>query len=321
MFLDSKNYRSQVESLIAQSESLKIAVAFWGKDAESLLQSTSKKFKVICNLTSGGTNPDVIRKLREWAPRVEVLHHNDLHAKVFIGQNSAIIGSANMSTNGLNIESDEFDGWQEAGYRTTQADDVQATGEWFDKQWAESVPIDDAMIDAAEVAWKNRRATRIRRPGSSSRLLDVKPEAFKDKNIFVMFYKGEVSPRAIEVDAELKKSNPTSFSKWTYVEDADGVENGHELISVCLDDPATFKVDGAYMVKHIESFKNGRRKSSLHYLDKVNKFKSGYTFKKEDATTLQKLLLKLPPEQLEALHAQEHWYIPFNEMLLMLRTK
>lgn len=315
MFIDSTNYKYHVQALIEENDKLKIAVAFWGAGAEALLESKSKKIKIICNLTSGGTNPEVIKQLLKWAPRVNVRHHDALHAKVFVGHNSAIIGSANMSTNGLNIESDEFDGWQEAGYLTDQSDTVEAAGKWFDKRWRESEEITDAMLKAAEVAWKMRSTTRIRRPDSSSILLNMTPAEAKGRNIFVVFYEENASPEAEKIDAELKNKEPEIFSALSYFEDGKGMKVGHEIISVRIKKDKLV-VDGAYKVVLSKRIKK-EKTITLQYVEKVSKV-DDLRFTGKDALMFNKRLLALSPEKIREL---DSWYVPFAEVLDLLQQK
>lgn len=72
-----------------------MAIAYWGKGADEKLES-SREYRIICNLTDGGTNPatiDIIRKMKN----VKLKHLERLHAKVVIGSKYTIVGSANFS--------------------------------------------------------------------------------------------------------------------------------------------------------------------------------------------------------------------------------
>lgn len=136
MFITSADYKAQVERIIQENHSIDIAVAFWGKGAENLFANSDIPIRILCNLTSGGTNPAPIEKLHNKGvfKNIEIKHLDDLHAKVLVGDKSAIVGSANISTNGLNIEEGEFDGWQEAGFVTHDAVELEKMRQWFEQQ-------------------------------------------------------------------------------------------------------------------------------------------------------------------------------------------
>ncbi|MFZ3184307.1 MAG: phospholipase D family protein, partial [Pseudomonas sp.] len=124
MFLSEDAYLANVKSLLAESTAVDIAVAFWGRGAEPLIPQKGKKLRILCNLGMGGTNPEVISTLRTY-PSVEIKNLDRLHAKVMIGDQQAIIGSANCSANGLNFEGEELAGWHEAGYRVSTQDQLK----------------------------------------------------------------------------------------------------------------------------------------------------------------------------------------------------
>ena len=139
MFLQSENYKAAIDLLLQKNSSIDMAVAFWGIGAEKLFESTHNA-RLVCNLLSGGTNPAVIEKLLD-KPGFKLRHHASLHAKVLLGQDSAIVGSANMSTNGLNIEAGEFDGWEEAGTRLDDPQSLHKIRNWVEKVRAAGVPF------------------------------------------------------------------------------------------------------------------------------------------------------------------------------------
>jgi hypothetical protein len=79
-----------------------MAVAFWGDGATKGLGLDKKRGEVatvICNLKSGGTNPNEIREL--WKANINPLQCDKLHGKVYLFDDCVIIGSSNASSNGL----------------------------------------------------------------------------------------------------------------------------------------------------------------------------------------------------------------------------
>ncbi|MDT3668956.1 MAG: phospholipase D family protein [Aromatoleum sp.] len=165
MFLGSKDAVLAMLHRFTESQPanqpLRIAVAFWGSGAERIV-SREKQYQIICNLLSGGTNPEVIRVLRAM-PNVEIRHLTELHAKVVLASTGAIVGSSNFSADGLGFGDAPRLGWLEAA-AVIEAADVER---WFERHWRASADIsDEALARAAEV-WANRAAQRLGEVASS----------------------------------------------------------------------------------------------------------------------------------------------------------
>lgn len=135
---------------ITRESGARCAVAFWGKGAETRVGDDAR---IICNLKMGGTNPAVIEKLMQRLGSDCVRQHDSLHAKVYIGRESAIITSANASANGLGFEGTTST-WQEAGVRVREVSTVE---KWFTDLWKRGTEITDEDLKAAKEAWKNRQ--------------------------------------------------------------------------------------------------------------------------------------------------------------------
>ncbi len=145
-------------------------------DASALLHSGKRvcrdasykgKYQIICNLSMGGTNPFAIEKMN----LKNVRHCDTLHAKVFIGSESVVIASANVSSNGLGLEGIEQAKWIEAGV------EVAATPEilnWFDNLWRASRVVSDSSLEQARSQWKRRQRAK---PGLSNGFAEFDTEA------------------------------------------------------------------------------------------------------------------------------------------------
>ncbi|MGK5083737.1 phospholipase D family protein [Bdellovibrionota bacterium FG-1] len=75
------------------------AVAYIGRSASKALPK--HKVTLLCNFDSMGTNPEEILTLKKKHFRVRKI--KNLHAKVYCSSRGAIVGSANLSTNGLEL--------------------------------------------------------------------------------------------------------------------------------------------------------------------------------------------------------------------------
>ncbi|ASP49453.1 phospholipase D family protein [Cognaticolwellia beringensis] len=127
-----------------------IAVAFWGEGAVDFL-STCSRVKIVCNLLSGGTNPEVIQKLRS-KPNIEIRHSSLLHSKVTITENGAIVGSANYSANGLSL--DDGKSWVESAvYILPNSDEYPAISSWFWELWLSCDEVSNQEIAKAKEIW------------------------------------------------------------------------------------------------------------------------------------------------------------------------
>lgn len=154
MFLGSKEavlmLIQRLTDMQPESKPLRIAVAFWGDGAQSVVVA-ARKYQIICNLTSGGTNPTVIRALLAM-PNVKVRHLAELHAKVVVADKQAIVGSANFSADGLGLNGSEHRGWLEAA----AVIEANAVEHWFETHWRRAGVISDDALSLAEQAWANR---------------------------------------------------------------------------------------------------------------------------------------------------------------------
>ncbi|QQD55329.1 phospholipase D family protein [Pseudomonas fluorescens BBc6R8] len=163
MFIGPEQYPKALRAMVAQEASLDVAVAFWGDGADATIHPDGgKPLRVICNLRSGGTNPAVIKLLVDRAKamaHVQIRQSDRLHAKLVVGPTSAIIGSANVSANGLGFEGVEVAHWLEAAIQTVERDEVESAQEWFNRLWlsTDSRPITyQDLADATETYEKNR---------------------------------------------------------------------------------------------------------------------------------------------------------------------
>jgi hypothetical protein len=208
MFVTSSDYEKVVTSIAEEEGELLVAVAFWGRGAESIVHPrASGRVKLICNLGSGATNPAAIDFLRN--REGILLKQNDrLHAKVVVGSTTAVVGSANFSCNGLNFEGNELEGWEEAGLLTRDSAQLSTIRDWFRAMWKHSRAIKDRDIEEAKLKWEQRRATRIKNhssPPLGFALGNFSRSDVLDRRIFVAMYGSWLSPAAKAAYRKYKK--------------------------------------------------------------------------------------------------------------------
>ncbi len=154
-FLSGKKLSKAIKKVLKEPK-VRCAVAFWGHGATDMLKSEGEKQepKIICNLASGGTNPDEIKKLQKRFGASSIKQMDTLHAKVYIGEKNTVIASANASANGLGFEGIEQAKWLEAGVLIKTTD---ALVKWFDDLFEKSREISREDIRIAKDRWGKRQ--------------------------------------------------------------------------------------------------------------------------------------------------------------------
>lgn len=256
MFLTADNYLKNIVDLQEQSETIDIAVAFWGKGAEQLIPLTGKKLRILCNLAMGGTNPEVIEKLKTY-PSVTIQALNHLHAKVVIGSRKAIIGSANFSANGLNFEGEELSGWREAGYQVSAPEQLEEMRAWFEKCWAESDVITPPMIADAKRLWSQRSASRGVSQDKPKQLLQMPLESLERRDIVVVIWRDRISEQAVHVLESKKSTMPAPDVAATlgcYENWPEDLSIGQKVIDIYIGKRGSVEVKGLFEIIGEDSF-------------------------------------------------------------------
>lgn len=182
----NKVIQTEIINLFKEANKIKCAVAFWGKGAFQILDSVRvNDMQIICNLTSGGTNPSEISIISKM-PGVKIKMKNDLHAKVYWTDKGVIVGSANASANGLSLEGAELDGWEEAAIYSTEPEIISIINQWFSDLWVRALDINKAEINKAKSAWLKNRSSRKNVKEKESFIEAIKSHAYHDKRIYII---------------------------------------------------------------------------------------------------------------------------------------
>lgn len=117
---NSSEIAKALQELFSGAKSARVAVVgFVGEGAGTFLPDDPSGIQLICWDKAGSTNPDSLRALRK--KNVEIFFSDRLHMKLYWSQGrGAIIGSANLSNNGLSPT-----GLQELGVFLKTPDDEQ----------------------------------------------------------------------------------------------------------------------------------------------------------------------------------------------------
>jgi hypothetical protein len=247
MLLNKKNYLDSIENLIRNSTELSIAVAFWGVGAEELLSNKSpEKTRIICNLSMGGTNPEIIENLIKMGFKVHQL--NTLHAKIVISSNEVIIGSANISTNGLSLSADEISGWDEIGISSKDLNLIKQSHIVFSDLWEKSQEITNHDLNEAQRIWNKRRSQRPIKASEKS-FFERDLTELKDRNIRILIWRNQATERANAEFKEYKQSDELknlNTKKIDFFQNLDRLPKETSIISVYFGRRGSIKVSASF---------------------------------------------------------------------------
>lgn len=154
-FLSGEALGAAIAHLMA-GEDARCAVAFWGTGSAAHLfpRGDYASARIICDLSLGGTNPDELRLLGAQSNKA-LRHVARLHAKVYLSNRGAIIGSANASDNGIGFAG--ASGLIEAGVLVEPGiDSFMDAATWFERHWQKSSKVGRKALATAEARWNAR---------------------------------------------------------------------------------------------------------------------------------------------------------------------
>lgn len=163
-FLNENQILDTIRKLTKKREPIRIAVAYWGKNSPKetglidRIQKSDKDVKIICDLRSGACNPSPINKLMNSKASIRTL--DNMHAKVWICGADVIVGSANVSANGLGFDDvKSLGGNIEAAIHTNSKECAATARNWFDSLWDRSDEVSKEHIHWATDQWRIRNKT------------------------------------------------------------------------------------------------------------------------------------------------------------------
>lgn len=157
-FLAGNDLSRKVKEVV-KGDSVRCAVAFWGRGADAELfcanNNAPNDMKIVCDVSMGGTNPDTLRALG--APQnKKIKSHDGLHSKVYISSAGAIIGSANASNNGIGFLDNGALHLEAGVFVEKNSVEWTAASKWFNKLFASSQLISTDSLELCERRWKSR---------------------------------------------------------------------------------------------------------------------------------------------------------------------
>jgi hypothetical protein len=191
-FLDTSATNDQIRKILASNKPVRAAVAYWGDGAVKQIGiHDGQNLTVICDLMSGCCNPKEVKKLQRLLGTSNVLTHDRLHAKVWLGESTAVLGSSNASASGLCFEGDEAASLVEANTFIREPRCIADIARWWDEKvlpCARKI-TDDDLRRAKKLFEKRRRDRPV--PLHYADLLaalHADPKAFSDRNLYIWVY-------------------------------------------------------------------------------------------------------------------------------------
>ena len=299
-FLTGVDIQNQVRTITSRSGEVMAAVAYWGKGAAERTGLSGHQdptcVRIICDLLSGACNPNEIQALQQLGFSIKTLDR--LHAKVWIGGDDVIVGSANASQNGLLGEGEKAaDANVEAAVLSHDPGLARRLAAWFELQWGASSDIEKRHLVRARQIWKRHRQSggrgftstlgeKIRNPGPLDRFSALRLVAYLDEDV------STEAEDFVSKDARRYYTNEEweewaadyPFYEWTL----GSPEWPHKPGTVfadfsCPPDGGRFSFNGFWQIRDCPSIRLKRTRITL--LTKLPHF-DGYPFPRREQTAL-----------------------------------
>ena len=208
-FIRGEELAQEFQSLGMGGDRRDIAVAYWGRGAAAELKiHRGNCDRIICNLKSGACDPSEIEAIIN--NQINIRTHDKLHAKVYLANDAAIVGSTNASTNGLAM-SDRFSAWREANVVVRDDSDIlKDIKVWFEEIWNDSRSITAEDIAEAKELWLKRRKIVEDRKLLLFDAYEEDPDLFSSVYCIV-FFQDDLDPGADKKRDQVKKNFPKSW--------------------------------------------------------------------------------------------------------------
>lgn len=177
-----------IQKAIGRCKPFKIAVAYIGADWNTFIPDADRLSAIIVSPTFG-SNPRAIMDVAKQIGWEKVHFLDELHAKIYIGNSFAVIGSANLTNNGLSGE-----GLVELCVEVSTTETLKKLDETFDtlKQRAQKqYPTTEskrARIRELEIVWGSAIANRIIRNKNNSTPAFSDYEPLGEDHFYVLWY-------------------------------------------------------------------------------------------------------------------------------------
>lgn len=145
---NNSNALSEKIKEVLKGGEVRIASAFLGVKATTLVPGNAR---LICDIGMGGTSAKELEKLSTHLGD-NLRYQKQFHPKIYISDKGAVVGSANLSNNGIGIFGDGK--LSEAGvFFTKDSPAYHDAEEWFEECWKAAKPVNEKAINTAKLLW------------------------------------------------------------------------------------------------------------------------------------------------------------------------
>lgn len=294
--LNGPEAEREIKKLLDAAEWVRIAVPYWGKNAVTRLgldRLRTDDVRIVCNLLSGGCNPDEIEKLNKIFGN-NIKTNNNIHAKVYLTDKGVVLGSSNASTNGLGSEGSKSEVLNEMNIKIENVDKIKNLEKWYNSIESKSRNITKSDLDEAKLLYRKIKNILPLKDGSIIDLAANDPSEFDGRDIEVWvwdrpeasasayrhfeiekknwknddltFYEecGDLKPGSIIIDIDMK-SNPISVSFFQIIKDypkREFIKNGNKTyLHLCLEIEKLDGHDFGDVSRWIDAARVARKKS------------------------------------------------------------
>lgn len=271
--LDGPEAEREIKKLLDAAEWVRIAVPYWGKNAVARLgldRLRTNNVRIVCNLLSGGCNPGEIKKLKSIIGD-NIITNNNIHAKVYLTDKGAVLGSSNASTNGLGIEGSKSEVLNEMNIKIENVDKIEYLENWYNYIESNSRKITKSDFDTAKFLYGKLKNSFPLKGGSIVELAASDPSEFEGRDVAVWVWNRPEASDSAYRHFEIEKQNRKN-DELTFYEECGNLKPGSIIIDIDMkSDPISvlfFQIIKDYPKR--EFIKNGK-KTYLHLCLEIDK--------------------------------------------------
>lgn len=258
-FLESEKPGADIGTAVKKilnGREVRIASAFLGRGSEELVPAGAR---LICDIGMGGTNPAALEDLSK------ILGDNlrfipGLHAKVYLSSEGCVIGSSNLSDNGIGFL-DQALLLEAAICLDAETDASKNAASWFESLWSRSHKVGPEEIEIAEVRWNRQKGMPLGRHGYENLQAALRDPRSAARNWNYILTRKELSEK-VENFIEEEQIVATLCKKYEKTEN--GLDFFHDLES-----PEVFDEAPLHYVSLHRDDKGYLRVLALRFLENV----------------------------------------------------
>ena len=166
-----------------------------------------KDVRLICQIENTGTDPYFIQNLLETNLKIQMRCCKDIHAKVYLGDSTALLGSANLTKNGMGA------GTIEATMIINEKKKLDILYIWFEEIWKnlkdDPRTYDKKKWDGLKEKWNNRERQSTKESWHFSDELRMKSKDLRNNFGFIFWDQRDNSTsEKKDIFNKVKENNP-----------------------------------------------------------------------------------------------------------------